>query len=92
MHIQATLDQVLTPHGNWQSLSPGWVITIWLIHILSEYTYCMDRVQTWVAKRCRALRALTGQPSGNWMLPMTGWCFVCRCCAKWRRGMRLKPG
>ncbi len=47
MHIQETLDRV---------------ITIWLIHILSEHTHCKDRVQTWVAKRCRALRALTGQP------------------------------
>jgi len=62
MHIQATLDRVITPHGNWQGLSPGWVITIWLSHILSEHTHCMDRVQTWVAKRCRALRALAGQP------------------------------
>jgi transposase len=62
MHIQETLDRVITPHGNWQGLSPGWVITIWLIHILSEHTHCMDRVQTWVAKRLRALQALTGQP------------------------------
>lgn len=62
MHIQATLDRVIAPHGNWQGLSPGWVITIWLTHILSEHTHCMDRVQPWVAKRLRALQALTGQP------------------------------
>jgi transposase len=62
MHIQETIDRAITPHGNWQGLSPGWVITIWLIHILSEHTHCMDRVQPWVAKRLRALQALTGQP------------------------------
>ena len=62
MHIQETIDQVIEPHGNWQGLSPGWVITIWLIHILSEHTHCMDRVQPWVAKRGHALQALTGQP------------------------------
>jgi transposase len=62
MHIQETIDRVITPHGNWQGLSPGWVITIWLIHILSEHTHCMDRVQPWVRKRLRALQALTGQP------------------------------
>jgi len=62
MHIQATIDRVITPHGNWQGLSPGWVITIWLIHILSEHTHCMDRVQSWVAQRLHALQALTGQP------------------------------
>jgi len=62
MRIQATIDQVIHPHGNWQGLSPGWVITIWLIHILSEHTHCMDRVQDWVAERLHALQVLTGQP------------------------------
>jgi transposase len=61
MHIQAIIDQVIEPHGNWQGLSPGWVITIWLTHILSEHTHCMDRVQDWVAKRGHALQELTGQ-------------------------------
>jgi len=62
MRIQATIDQVIHPHGNWQGLSPGWVITIWLVHILSEHTHCMDRVQDWVAKRLHTLQQLTGQP------------------------------
>lgn len=61
MRIQATIDQVIKPHGNWHGLSPGWVMTIWLIHILSEQTHCMDRVREWVAKRVHALQALTGQ-------------------------------
>ena len=50
MRLQATIDQVIEPHGNWQGLSPGWVITIWLLHILSAHTHCMDRVQEWVAQ------------------------------------------
>jgi len=62
IRIQAIIDQVIETHGNWQGLSPGWVITIWLIHILSEHTHCMDRVQNWVAKRLHALQELTGQP------------------------------
>ena len=60
--IQATIGQVIEPHGNWKGLSPGWIITVWLIHILSEHTHCMDRVQEWVAKRLQALQELTGQP------------------------------
>ena len=60
--IQATVDQVIETHGNWQGLSPGWIITIWLIHILSEHTHCMDRVREWVAKRLHALQELMGQP------------------------------
>lgn len=59
--IQATVDRVIEPHGNWQGLSPGWIITIWLIHILSEHTHCMDRVREWVAKRLHVLQELTGQ-------------------------------
>ena len=61
IRIQAIIDQVIKPHGNWQGLSPGWLISIWLIHILSEHTHCMDRVQEWVAKRLHALQELTGQ-------------------------------
>jgi transposase len=60
--IQATIDQAIETHGNWQGLSPGWVITIWLIHILSEHTHCMDRVRDWVAKRLYILQELTEQP------------------------------
>ena len=61
MHIQAVIDQVIETHGNWNGLSPGWVITIWLVHILSEHNHNMDRVQEWVSKRLQILRALTGQ-------------------------------
>jgi transposase len=61
MHIPGIIDQKIEPHGNWQGLSPGWVITIWLVHILSEHNHNMDRVQAWVAKRLQVLRALTGQ-------------------------------
>lgn len=59
--IQATIDATLKPHGNWQGLSPGWVITIWLMHILSAHTHCMDRVQEWVAQHLYVLQKLTGQ-------------------------------
>jgi transposase len=59
--IQAVIDQSIKPHGNWQGLSPGWVITIWLLHILSAHTHCMDRVRDWVAQRLYVLQALTGQ-------------------------------
>jgi transposase len=62
MGIQANSDQMIETHGNWKGLSPGWIITVWLIHILSEHTHCMDRVQEWVAKRLQALQELTVQP------------------------------
>lgn len=61
MRIQATIDQVIKPHGNWKGLNPGWLITIWLIHILTQHSHCMDRVQEWVSKRLAILQKLTGQ-------------------------------
>jgi hypothetical protein len=61
MHIQRIIDEEIAVHGNWQGLSPGWLITIWLIHILSEHNHNLDQVQEWVAKRLQVLRALTGQ-------------------------------
>jgi len=61
MGIQSAIDTVIKPHGNWQGLSMGWVVTIWLIHITSVYNHRMDRVQGWVADHLTSLKQLTGQ-------------------------------
>jgi transposase len=61
MHLQAILEAVIVPHGNWQGLSHGWVITIWLIHVLSEQNHCMEPVQEWVIKHEVTLSRLSGQ-------------------------------
>jgi len=62
MHIQEILDEVITPHGNWRGLTPGWVITIWLMHILSEQNHCMEPVQEWALTHLTTLRRLSRQP------------------------------
>jgi len=61
MRIQEILDAAITPHGNWQGLTHGWVITIWLMHILSEQNHCMEPVQEWAAKHLIILRRLSRQ-------------------------------
>jgi transposase len=61
IHIQAIIDEEIDTHGNWEGLSPGWLLNLWLIHILTEHSHCMDRVREWVAKRLHILRELTGQ-------------------------------
>jgi transposase len=61
MRIQVIIDNVITPHGNWEGLTPGWVITIWLMHILSEQNHCMEPVQDWAEKHKVTLCRLTGQ-------------------------------
>jgi transposase len=61
MRIQVIIDKVITPHGNWQGLTAGWVITMWLMHILSEQNHCMEPVQDWAAKHVVTLCRLSGQ-------------------------------
>jgi len=61
MRIQIIVDNVITPHGNWQGLSPGWVIAIWLMYILSEHQHLMEPVQVWAEKHLHTLRQLTRQ-------------------------------
>lgn len=61
MGIQTAIDTVIKPHGNWQGVSMGWVVTIWLMHIVSAHNHRMDRVQAWVAKHLTSLQKLTGQ-------------------------------
>ena len=43
MGIQPIIDSILKPHGNWQGLSPGWVITLWLTHILVRHAWIVSR-------------------------------------------------
>jgi len=61
MNIQATIDNTIQPHGNWQGLRIGWVITVWLMHILTQHTHQMDCVQAWVGKHLVVLQKLTRQ-------------------------------
>jgi len=62
MDIQTIVDSAIQPHGNWQGLSPGWVVTLWLTHILSEQSHLMEPVQQWTRTHLTTLRRLTGQP------------------------------
>ncbi len=61
MKVQETIDTVIAPHGNWQGLSVGWVVTIWLIHILTQKSHCMDVVREWVKANQICLNQLVGQ-------------------------------
>jgi len=61
MGIQEIMDSVVKAHGNWVGLSPGWVMTIWLVHILHEQNHRMEPVQTWVKGHKWTLRKLTGE-------------------------------
>lgn len=61
MGVQTIIDSVINPNGNWQGLRPGWVITIWLVYILSQKDHRMEPVQSWIESHMTLLRRLTGQ-------------------------------
>ena len=60
MGIPSLIDENFEVHGNWQGLSLGWTVTIWLTHILSQADHCLCHVQPWVASHLEALKQLTG--------------------------------
>jgi transposase len=54
------VDQHFKPHGNWQGLSPGRVLTGWLAYILSEGDHRLNQAQDWVAARQHVLQPILG--------------------------------
>src|SRR5437763_2872129 len=61
MRIQPLLDRHFPTHGNWQGLSLGWVVTLWLTHILSQGDHRLNQVEPWAVGRLETLRQCTGQ-------------------------------
>ena len=57
------IDKFYTPHANHEGLSHGWLLTVWMVYILSQGDHRMSSVQDWVASRCSVL-AVNG--SGNY--------------------------
>jgi len=55
------LDQISPPHGNWQGLSPGKTMVIWLAHLLSEHNHMMSPVQDWVGQLPELWSGLWGE-------------------------------
>ena len=61
MGIRGIIDSVIKPYGNWAGLSPGWVIIIWSMYVLSERNHLMEPTQQWGRGRLVTLRGLTKQ-------------------------------
>ena len=60
MEIAKLVDEHIPVHGNWQGLSLGWTVTVWLAHVLSQADHCLSHVQEWVAIHEETLREVTG--------------------------------
>jgi len=61
MRIQPLLDRYFPTHGNWQGLSLGWVVTLWLTHLLSQGDHRLNQVEPWAMGRLEMLRQCTGR-------------------------------
>jgi transposase len=62
MRIQPVLDLHFPAHGNWHGLSLGWVVTLWLTHLLSQGDHRLNQVEPWAVGRLETLCQCTGQP------------------------------
>ena len=62
MQVGALVDEYFPTHGNWQGLSLGTVVTVWLTFILSEANHRLSHVQAWTEQRLRLLDGCVGQP------------------------------
>ena len=61
MGITSQVDQFIKPHGNWQGVSGGQVVLLWLSYILTEADHRLNQVRDWVARRQHALEQRIGQ-------------------------------
>ncbi|MDI6768688.1 MAG: DUF4277 domain-containing protein, partial [Anaerolineales bacterium] len=60
MGLAELADKHFVPHGNWQGISPGKMLTGWLAHILSEADHRLNQVEDWAAKRNETLSVCLG--------------------------------
>jgi hypothetical protein len=60
MGIRQTIDAQIQPHGGWQGISVGTVVSIWLCHLLMERDHRLVSVREWAAARQQTLEDLLG--------------------------------
>jgi transposase len=63
LDLPATLDRLFPPPRLWKGpLTPGEVLSVWLLFVLSEGDHCLNHVEPWVAQHQGVLSALLGKP------------------------------
>jgi transposase len=61
MGIRQGIDGEVARHGNWQGLSMGTVVEIWLRYLLTEQNHRLVGVRTWANERAETLKRLLGE-------------------------------
>jgi transposase len=63
LDLPATLDRHFPAPAHWKGpLTPGEVLAVWLLFLLSQGDHCLNRVEPWVAQHQGVLSALLGKP------------------------------
>src|SRR5438046_3761447 len=61
--LPATLDRHFPTPLHWKGpLTPGEVLAVWLLFLVSQGDHCLHHVQPWVAQHQGVLSALVGKP------------------------------
>jgi transposase len=62
LDLPATLDRHFPTPSGWKGpLSPGEVLSVWLLFVLSQADHCLSHVEPWVAQHQGTLSALLGK-------------------------------
>src|SRR5262245_19837188 len=63
LDLPATLDRHFPTPAHWKGpLTPGEVLAVWLLFLVSQGDHCLNHVQPWVAQHQGVLSALLGKP------------------------------
>src|SRR5918911_2465322 len=63
LDLPASLDRHFPVPVNWKGpLSPGEVMALWLLFLVSQGDHCLNHVEPWVAQHQGVLSALLGKP------------------------------
>jgi len=63
LDLPATLDRHFPSPPHWKGpLTPGDVLAVWLLFVVSRGDHCLNHVQPWVAQHHGVLSALLGKP------------------------------
>jgi len=63
LDLPAILDRHFPAPAHWKGpLTPGEVLAMWLLFVLSQGDHCLNHVQPWVARHQGVLAALLGKP------------------------------
>jgi transposase len=63
LQLPATLDRHFPAPPHWKGpLTPGDILAVWLLFLVSQGDHCLNHVEPWVARHQGVLAALLGQP------------------------------